>query len=331
MKKILLFLLFTSAIIGCKESKEYLSVSGKIKNAETKEIEILSKDFIKTIAVNDDGTFKDTLKVEKGIFTLTDGRNKAVLFLANGYDLNIDLDAQDFTNIIFKGKGKESNEYVLAKIAFSKSEYSNPKSYFNLERADFDTRIKELKDLNAEISIEKVDTLLISQIESDNKRFIDYIEKNYELKYAAVINFAKGKPSPKFNDFENFDGSTTSLDDLKGKYVYIDVWATWCGPCKQQIPYLKNIEEAYHGKKIEFVSISTDRKNKYNAWRKMIETKDMGGIQLFAGDDYSFSQAYQINSIPRFILIDPEGNIVDANAPRPSDPSLTKLFDSLGI
>lgn len=331
MKKLLLLFLITSTIIGCKESKEYLSVSGKIENADTNEIEILSKDFIKTIVVNDDGTFKDTLKVEKGIFTLTDGRNKAILFLANGYDLNIDVDAQNFANINFNGKGKESNEYILAKIAFSKSEHANPKSYFSLERSAFDTRINELKKLNAEISTEKVDTFLISQIKNDNKRFVDYLNKNYELKYSAAINFAKGKPSPKFNDFENFDGSTTSLDDLKGKYVYIDVWATWCGPCKQQIPYLKKVEEAYHGKNIEFVSISTDRKNKYNAWRKMIESKKMGGIQLFAGDDYSFSQAYQINSIPRFILIDPEGNIVDANAPRPSDPKLTSLFDSLGI
>ena len=331
MKKLLLLLLVASTIVGCKESKEYLSVSGKIKNADTKEIEILAKDFIKTITVNDDGTFKDTLKVEKGVFTLTDGRNKAVLFLANGYDLNIDVDAQDFANINFKGKGKESNEYILKKIAFSKSELANPKSYFSLDRAAFDARVNELKELNANISKEKVDTFLITKIESDNKRFIDYLNKNYELKYSAAINFTKGKTSPKFNNYENFDGSTTSLDDLKGKFVYIDVWATWCGPCKQQIPYLQKVEEAYHGKNIEFVSISTDRKNKYNAWRNMIESKGMGGIQLFAGDDHSFSQAYQINSIPRFILIDPNGNIVDANAPRPSDPSLIKLFDSLGI
>ncbi|MFK5880561.1 MAG: TlpA disulfide reductase family protein [Flavobacteriaceae bacterium] len=331
MKKFILLLLLASTIIGCKESKEYLSVSGKIKNADTKEIEILSKGFIKTITVNDDGTFKDTLKVEKGIFTLTDGRNKTLVFLANGYDLNINLDTQDFTNVNFDGKGKESNEYILAKIAFSKSKLADPKSYFTLDRAAFDARIDELKEFNATISIEKVDTFLITKIESDNKRFVDYLNKNYELKYSAAVNFTKGKPSPKFNNLENFDGSTTSLDDLKGKYVYIDVWATWCGPCKQQIPYLQKIEEAYHGKNIEFVSISTDRRNKYNAWRKMIESKEMGGIQLFAGDDYSFSQAYQINSIPRFILIDPEGNIVDANAPRPSDPSLTKLFNSLGI
>jgi len=45
-------------------------------------------------------------------------------------------------------------------------------------------------------------------------------------------------------------GGTTSLDDLKGKYIYIDVWATWCGPCKAEIPFLKDVEKKYHGKKL---------------------------------------------------------------------------------
>ena len=57
----------------------------------------------------------------------------------------------------------------------------------------------------------------------------------------------------------------------------------------------------------------------------------MSGVQLWSGQDFSFQQAYQINGIPRFILIDPKGNIVDANAPRPSDPNLKNLFNSLGI
>ena len=52
---------------------------------------------------------------------------------------------------------------------------------------------------------------------------------------------------------------------------------------------------------------------------------------MWAGQDYDFQKAYQINSIPRFILIDPKGNIVNANAPRPSEPRLKQLFTSLGI
>ena len=57
----------------------------------------------------------------------------------------------------------------------------------------------------------------------------------------------------------------------------------------------------------------------------------MSVVQLWSGQDFTFQRDYQINGIPRFILIDPQGNIVDANAPRPSDPNLRTLFTSLGI
>ena len=63
----------------------------------------------------------------------------------------------------------------------------------------------------------------------------------------------------------------------------------------------------------------------------MIADKKLGGTQLYAKNDKSFIGAYKINSIPRFILIDPKGNIVDANAPRPSRPELKVLLNSLKI
>jgi len=143
--------------------------------------------------------------------------------------------------------------------------------------------------------------------------------------------------SPEFIDYENFKGGTTSLSDLKGKYVYIDVWATWCGPCIAEIPSLKKVEKLYHNKNIEFVSISIDERNRpnynYKRWKEMIVEKDLGGVQLFADNAWNskFTKAYGIDSIPRFLLIDPDGNIVSGNAPRPSDQKLIELFDSLDI
>ncbi|MCK0130834.1 TlpA family protein disulfide reductase [Flavobacteriaceae bacterium F08102] len=151
--------------------------------------------------------------------------------------------------------------------------------------------------------------------------------------YEQLKTIQKGSPSPTFENYENYAGGTTSLDDLKGKYVYIDVWATWCGPCKKEIPFLKEIEKKYHDKNITFVSISLDKQKDYEKWKAMVKEKELGGIQLFADNDFQsdFAKDYSIDAIPKFILIDPSGNIVNSNAPRPSDPRLIELFNELKI
>jgi len=151
--------------------------------------------------------------------------------------------------------------------------------------------------------------------------------------YKALKKVAKGNPSPQFVDYENYKGGITSLKDLKGKFVYVDVWATWCGPCKREIPYLKKIEKAYRGKNIAFVSVSVDTKKDHSVWQKMIKEKKLGGIQLFSDNNWKskFVTDYMIKGIPRFILIDPKGNIVSANAPRPSSTKLKTLLKEYNL
>ncbi len=142
-----------------------------------------------------------------------------------------------------------------------------------------------------------------------------------------VVSDTATKASPKFTNYENYDGSKTSLSDLKGKYVYVDVWATWCPPCRAEIPHLQKLEKKYHNRNIAFVSISLDKESDKVKWKKMIKDKKMSGIQLFAGKDQTFTKGYGIRGIPRFILIDPQGNIANANAPRPSNVvAIDKLF-----
>ncbi|WP_034058740.1 TlpA family protein disulfide reductase [Lacinutrix jangbogonensis] len=176
-------------------------------------------------------------------------------------------------------------------------------------------------------SLDKMHTFL-SKNTTDDK-----IKEDIEVNYNKSKVLVKGKVSPTFVDYENHKGGTTSLADLKGKYVYVDVWATWCGPCKAEIPSLQKVEKQYHGKNIAFVSTSVDTADAYDKWKTMVKDKELGGIQLLADKAWQskFVQDYGINGIPRFILIDPTGNIVSADAPRPSNPKLIELFDSLSI
>lgn len=189
----------------------------------------------------------------------------------------------------------------------------------------FDELSRDISNDNPE-----VDDLYNAIIElSTDEDFKTKITKRYNL----IKRLVRGKDSPTFYNFENYSGGTLSLKKLKGKYVYIDVWATWCGPCKAEIPSLKKIQKQYHNKNIKFVSISIDVKKNHDSWEQMIKDKELGGIQLFADKDWNskFIKDYGINSIPRFILINPEGKIISANAPRPSNKKLTNLFDELKI
>ena len=182
--------------------------------------------------------------------------------------------------------------------------------------------------------------IALSPANPDLKSLYDFYVSNIsdekvkeELKtgYEKIKDLVKGKPSPSFVNYENHKGGETSLEDLKGKYVYVDVWATWCGPCKAEIPSLKKVEKEYHNKNISFVSTSIDVAKDHEKWVDMVKDKDLGGVQLMADNNWNskFVSDYAIQGIPRFILIDPQGNIVSADAPRPSDPKLKELFDSL--
>lgn len=161
----------------------------------------------------------------------------------------------------------------------------------------------------------------------------DDFKKELTTKFEKIKKLIKGNVSPTFSNYENYKGGTTSLADLKGKYVYIDIWATWCGPCKIEIPHLQKIENEYHDKNIHFVSVSIDQNKHHDQWKNMIVEKKLSGIQLFADKNWEsqFIMDYHIQGIPRFLLIDPNGIIVNADAPRPSDPKLIELFNALKI
>ena len=131
--------------------------------------------------------------------------------------------------------------------------------------------------------------------------------------------------------FKDINDKDVSFFDFKGKYVYIDFWATWCSPCKREIPALKKLEKDLHKKDIVFVSISMDKPKAHNKWKEFVKKEGLTGVQLFATDAFNtpIAKDYKINSIPRFIIFDKEGKIVDADAKRPSNPELKNELEEL--
>jgi thiol-disulfide isomerase/thioredoxin len=155
------------------------------------------------------------------------------------------------------------------------------------------------------------------------RRGIDSVYTNY-------LSFRANSLAPGFS-YMAVDGKQVSLKSLRGKYVYIDVWATWCGPCKKEIPYLMEVEKKYAGRNIRFVSLSVDEAKDKGKWKQYVLNNHLEGIQVIAdnGFDSDFIKKFNIAAIPRFILIDPAGKIISADAKRPSDPLLKEQLDRL--
>ena len=151
----------------------------------------------------------------------------------------------------------------------------------------------------------------------------------------VVLNYFKIRNGIEAPDFEMVDtaGHKVRLSDFRGKMVYIDVWATWCAPCKAEIPHVATLHKQFmNDDRIEFISISVDTKAK--GWEKMV-AKDQSAWKQFiveGGTDSYFYKKYAIEFIPRFMLIDKNGKIVEISYMKPSVPgcaeNLRKLLEA---
>jgi thiol-disulfide isomerase/thioredoxin len=138
------------------------------------------------------------------------------------------------------------------------------------------------------------------------------LHKKYE-KWDPIL---PGKEVPDFT-FVNMEGDSVKLSGLRGTLVYIDIWATWCGPCIAEHPHWDKLREEYKDKPVSFLTISVDTKKEL--WEKMVKAKNMEGLQWYAADAFKSELAthFMVDAIPRFILLDREGKIIDPAADRP--------------
>ncbi|MDB5211483.1 MAG: Thiol-disulfide isomerase or thioredoxin [Sediminibacterium sp.] len=122
------------------------------------------------------------------------------------------------------------------------------------------------------------------------------------------------------------DGKTSQLSNLKGKLIYVDLWATWCGPCLQEMPAYEKLKESYKDNpSISFISLSID--DNKDAWKKNMQQRNAQGFQWIV--DRAKLQPYNIMSIPRSILVDKDFHIVEMNAALPSSKNISTTLNLL--
>ena len=176
--------------------------------------------------------------------------------------------------------------------------------------ADQPSVLAAIKRLNLEKDSDVINPALahLESLSPEYKQLVtDYRQAEAEAK-AKRERMAEGQPAPELT-FQNEKGKTISLKKtLKGKITIIDFWASWCGPCRKEIPNVKKYYAEYKDKGVQFLSISIDSRK--DAWTRALKEENMGWMQGWTPDSGKAAMdTYQFNGIPFILMIDKEGKI----------------------
>jgi len=260
------------------------------------------------------------------IYSFSNGKQGELgeLLISSNSKIALSIDENElFESINYTGEFKLSNNF----LAYSKK-HQNQLSHIvrnGIEQKELEILIHEKSDLINEkgISLNIVDSLR-TYVKVKFIEFSDVLkQKNTKYLYKESLVNAIGNNF----SFTDIDNNNISLRDFQGKYLYIDVWATWCKPCKAEHTFLKQLEKHFsNNDELQIISISTDRE--FDKWEKYIAKNSIEGMQLYSGANSEFVKFYDIGALPRFIFLDKEGRVISPEEIRPSNPELLKKLES---
>lgn len=159
-------------------------------------------------------------------------------------------------------------------------------------------------------------------------------DQNVEEKKRTEVNPATDLSNDNAVPLNNIQGTATTYDDLiaanKGKVIYVDVWASWCGPCKAMMPASAALKNKFKDKNVAFIYLSIDQNAA--AWKASSAHFKIDAADSFIATNYPkgfLFQNYNVSSIPRYFLYDRKGRMMDDDALRPNQPDLANTIENL--
>ncbi len=265
------------------------------------------------IVVNDRGydTAKIKVKNPPYIFIESDSPNNKLLNIINLLDYwNYQHLIQNYQELynsdqFYLSSGDSTwKEYLLSHNVIDSSYSENQQKLLTIIKtySDLPAIIIALRRIDGHDELKKdILTALIKKFPyfKDASLFLNSLYKK--------DNLAIGNPLPSFT-YQDSSHQEMSLESFKGKYVLIDLWASWCGPCRKALPEIQKIYNTYHNKGLDIISISID--DNRNDWINALRVEKPTWTQLISNNIGATERTYNADGIPHFFLIDTKGNII---------------------